>query len=254
MRRVVRFLSDPTILLIHGACASMLWWPRAFCARSPPAGGMWSATTAATPGRSTHYPPGRPSYSLRDLADDAVGLLDALAVPAAHVVGRSMGGGVAMVATLDHPERIATLTLVGTTTGADDLPRRRPRSCPADRRRSRRRHRAADARLRGPLAVLRRRGDPSPRRRRRGPHRLPRRGADQPFRHADRRPPRGRPRRHRGAHARRARRRRSRAPAAARGRWPTRYPARPCWCSPHRPRPPPQHIGLVVDALVTHTS
>ena len=114
--------SDPTILLIHGACASMLWWPRAFCAALAARGRHVVRYDSRDTGRSTHYPPGRPPYSLRDLADDAVGLLDALAVPAAHVVGRSMGGGVAMVAALDHPERVATLTLVGTTTGADDLP------------------------------------------------------------------------------------------------------------------------------------
>ena len=123
--------SDPTILLIHGACASMLWWPQAFCAALADRGRHVVRYDNRDTGRSTHYPPGRPPYSLRDLADDAVGLLDALAVPDAHVVGRSMGGGVAMVAALDHPERVATLTLVGTTTGADDLPPMSPaRSCP----------------------------------------------------------------------------------------------------------------------------
>jgi pimeloyl-ACP methyl ester carboxylesterase len=80
--------SDPTILLIHGACASVLWWPRAFC-----------VALAALAARWRHVV----RYDSRD-------------------TGRSMGSGVAMVAALDHPERVATLTLVGTTTGADDVP------------------------------------------------------------------------------------------------------------------------------------
>jgi pimeloyl-ACP methyl ester carboxylesterase len=114
--------SDPTILLIHGACASMLWWPRAFCTALAARGRHVVRYDSRDTGRSTHFPPGRPPYSLRDLADDAMGLMDALGVPAAHIVGRSMGGGVAMTAALDHPGRVETLTLVGTTTDADDLP------------------------------------------------------------------------------------------------------------------------------------
>jgi len=114
--------SDPTVLLIHGACASMLWWPRAFCTALAARGHHVVRYDSRDTGRSTHYPPGRPPYSLRGLADDAVGLLDALSVPEAHVVGRSLGGGVAMTAALDHPGRVTTLTLMGTTTGADDLP------------------------------------------------------------------------------------------------------------------------------------
>ena len=77
-------------------------------------------------GRSTHYPAGAPPYGLRDLADDAVGLLDALGIPVAHLVGRSMGGGTAIIAALDHPDRVATLTLVGTTNGDPDLPAMSP--------------------------------------------------------------------------------------------------------------------------------
>lgn len=48
---------------------------------------------------------------LRDFSDDVVGVLDALGVDAFHLVGWSMGGGVAMQVTLDHPERVRSLTL-----------------------------------------------------------------------------------------------------------------------------------------------
>jgi len=118
--------TDPTVLLIHGACASMLWWPEELCRLLADRGLHVVRFDSRDTGRSTHYPAGAPPYGLRDLADDAVGLLDALEIPVAHLVGRSMGGGTAIIAALDHPDRVATLTLVGTTNGDPDLPAMAP--------------------------------------------------------------------------------------------------------------------------------
>ncbi|MEL0139210.1 MAG: alpha/beta hydrolase [Acidimicrobiaceae bacterium] len=59
-------------------------------------------------------------YLLDDLAADLIGLLDLLAVDTAHLVGRSMGGMVAQVAALYHPERVRSLTLLGSTAGPGD--------------------------------------------------------------------------------------------------------------------------------------
>ena len=118
--------ADPTVLLIHGACASMLWWPEELCHLLADRGLHVVRFDSRDTGRSTHYPAGAPPYGLRDLADDAVGLLDALEIPVAHLVGRSMGGGTAIIAALDHPDRVATLTLVGTTNGDPDLPAMSP--------------------------------------------------------------------------------------------------------------------------------
>ncbi|MBX3194433.1 MAG: alpha/beta fold hydrolase [Microbacteriaceae bacterium] len=64
---------------------------------------------------------------LRDFSDDVVSVLDALGLDRVHLVGWSMGGGVVMQLALDHPERVATLTLeapvspygFGGTHGAD---------------------------------------------------------------------------------------------------------------------------------------
>jgi pimeloyl-ACP methyl ester carboxylesterase len=69
-------------------------------------------------------PPGRQRYSTRGFATDAVGLLDALDLPAAHVVGHSMGGRVAQWMALDHPERVRSLILAATGPGqfSDDRP------------------------------------------------------------------------------------------------------------------------------------
>src|SRR6185503_7311313 len=75
--------------------------------------------------RSVTYPPGEPGYGADDLVQDAVGVLDALDVASAHVVGISMGGGIAQMIALDHPDRVITLTLIATSPagpGADDLP------------------------------------------------------------------------------------------------------------------------------------
>jgi pimeloyl-ACP methyl ester carboxylesterase len=61
-------------------------------------------------------------YRLRDMANDAVGVLDALGIPAAHVCGASMGGMIAQQMAVHHPQRVKSLTLVMTTSGARHLP------------------------------------------------------------------------------------------------------------------------------------
>ncbi len=66
--------------------------------------------------------PVRAPYKLRDMADDAVGVLDALGIPAAHVCGASMGGMIAQQMAVRHPKRVKSLTLIMTTSGARHLP------------------------------------------------------------------------------------------------------------------------------------
>ncbi len=66
--------------------------------------------------------PVRAPYRLRDMADDAVGVLDALGIAAAHVCGASMGGMIAQQMAVHHPQRVKSLTLVMTTSGARHLP------------------------------------------------------------------------------------------------------------------------------------
>ena len=61
-------------------------------------------------------------YRLRDMANDAVGVLDALGIPCAHVCGASMGGMIAQRMAVHHPQRVKSLTLVMTTSGARHLP------------------------------------------------------------------------------------------------------------------------------------
>ena len=60
----------------------------------------------------------RSEYLLSDMANDAVGLLDALGIASAHVVGMSMGGMIAQMIAIEHPDRVRSLTSIMSTTGA----------------------------------------------------------------------------------------------------------------------------------------
>lgn len=57
------------------------------------------------------------AYTLEDLADDAIGLMDALEIPRAHIVGASMGGMIAQLVALRAPQRVESLSLIMTTSG-----------------------------------------------------------------------------------------------------------------------------------------
>ena len=111
----------PAILLVHGASASMLAWEDAFCERLAGGGRFVLRYDHRDTGRSVSYPAGAPPYALRDLLADAIGLLDVLGIERAHVVGRSMGGALAMLAALDHRDRVSTLTLMATSAGGAGL-------------------------------------------------------------------------------------------------------------------------------------
>lgn len=114
--------ADPAIVLIHGAATSMLGWEDEFCERLAAGTRFVIRYDHRDTGRSVSYAPGEPPYTLRDLAADAVAPLDVFNLDSAHFVGRSMGGGIAMIASIDFPDRVASLTLIGTSPGGPDLP------------------------------------------------------------------------------------------------------------------------------------
>jgi len=113
---------DPAILLIHGATTSMLGWEEAFCRRLAAGPRFVVRYDHRDTGRSVSYPPGAPPYAFHDLTEDALALLDLFGLERAHLVGCSMGGGIAMQAALEHPARVASLTLVATSPGGPGLP------------------------------------------------------------------------------------------------------------------------------------
>ena len=113
--------AEPTVLLIHGATASMMAWEDDFCRRLMSGGRFVIRYDHRDTGRSVSYPPGSPPYSMRDLMEDAIGLMDAFGVEKGHLVGRSMGGGIAALAALEYPDRVRSLTLMASSPGGSDL-------------------------------------------------------------------------------------------------------------------------------------
>jgi pimeloyl-ACP methyl ester carboxylesterase len=112
--------TDPAIQLIMGAGASMDWWQDDFCARLAAGPRYVIRYDHRDTGQSTSYPPGEPGYTGDDLVADAAALLAVLGVRRAHVVGQSMGGALAQLLALDHPECVASLTLVATSPAGPD--------------------------------------------------------------------------------------------------------------------------------------
>jgi pimeloyl-ACP methyl ester carboxylesterase len=106
---------DPPVILVMGMAGSMLWWDDGFCRMLAGTGRFVIRYDHRDTGRSVTYEPGRPAYSGADLAADIAGVLDAYGIPAAHVVGVSMGGALAQVLALDHPDRVLSLVLVSTS-------------------------------------------------------------------------------------------------------------------------------------------
>lgn len=107
----------PPVLLIAGAACSMLHWDEEFCERLAAGPRFVIRYDHRDTGRSVTGEPGAPLYTVRDLLDDAIGILDALDVARAHLVGLSMGGGLAQLAAFGQPQRVASLTLIATSPG-----------------------------------------------------------------------------------------------------------------------------------------
>lgn len=128
--------TDPCVLLIMGMDSSALFWDSRFCTYLAAAGFFVIRYDNRDVGLSTffdEYPrPAMlhlalpawasikeipPPYTLEDMADDAAGLLRALGIAKAHVVGCSMGGMIAQRLILRHPELVASLCLHSTSCG-----------------------------------------------------------------------------------------------------------------------------------------
>lgn len=114
--------SAPPLLLIGGLGTQLISWDEEFCELLAGQGFHVIRFDNRDAGLSTWIEDGS-AYSLEDMAEDAVGLLDVLQIPAAHVVGASMGGFIAQLIALDHPDRVLTLTsLISGPNGEDQVP------------------------------------------------------------------------------------------------------------------------------------
>jgi pimeloyl-ACP methyl ester carboxylesterase len=131
---------DPPLVLVMGLGAQMITWEDGFCELLAGRGffvvrydnrdvglSTWlddlpAPDLAALAGGDLTTAP----YRLSDLADDAVGLFDALGIARAHVVGASMGGMIVQQLAIDHPERLLSLTSIMSTTGDPAVGRAEP--------------------------------------------------------------------------------------------------------------------------------
>src|ERR1700754_432007 len=109
--------ANPALLLIAGGASSMDWWEDEFCRRLAAGGRFVIRYDHRDTGRSTTYPAGRPPYNGADLANDALGVLDAFGAHRAHIVGLSMGGALAQRIAVERPHRLLSLTLMSTAPG-----------------------------------------------------------------------------------------------------------------------------------------
>jgi pimeloyl-ACP methyl ester carboxylesterase len=141
--------SDPVVLLIMGLGGQLTLWPESFCKGLAARGFRVIRYDNRDIGKSTHFVeagvPDIPAlmsramtgqtvetpYALIDMANDAAGLLDALGVERAHIVGASMGGMIAQLVAAHHPTRTRSLTSIMSSTGRRDLPPGKPEAMAA---------------------------------------------------------------------------------------------------------------------------
>lgn len=122
--------TSPPVLLIMGLGVQMTLWDPAFCQAIADAGYYVIRFDNRDVGLSTWFDDDgvieltdllggtvTPPYSLVDMATDAAGLLDALGIDAAHIVGASMGGMIAQTFALEFPDKTLSLTSIMSTTG-----------------------------------------------------------------------------------------------------------------------------------------
>jgi pimeloyl-ACP methyl ester carboxylesterase len=141
--------TDPALLLIMGFSAQLTMWPVALCEGLAAQGFYVIRFDNRDVGKSTHLShlgaPNVPEtmmkamsgqavnapYQLEDMANDAVGLLDALGIERAHIVGASMGGFIAQIVAAKHPEHTKSVVSIMSTTGRRDLPAAKPEAMAA---------------------------------------------------------------------------------------------------------------------------
>lgn len=130
----------PPLVLVMGLGTQMLAWPDELCEDLARRGHHVVRFDNRDVGASTHFHGvraprvaqllarrARPPYTIRDMADDALGLIDQLDLAPVHLVGASLGGFIAQTAVLRAPERFRSLTLIMTSTGSRRVGQSDPR-------------------------------------------------------------------------------------------------------------------------------
>jgi pimeloyl-ACP methyl ester carboxylesterase len=135
----------PPVLLVMGLGTQMLSWPDGFCTTLSARGMHVIRFDNRDIGLSSHLTDAQvpdvraallgdassASYTLSDMATDTVGLLDALGLDSAHLVGASMGGMIAQTTAIEHPRRVRSLTSIMSSTGDPSVGQATPRAMAA---------------------------------------------------------------------------------------------------------------------------
>jgi pimeloyl-ACP methyl ester carboxylesterase len=141
--------SSHALLLVAGNSAQIYFWDAEFCDLLVKKGYFVIRFDNQDTGLSTKFEEagipdfgaaikalieGKPvesAYTLDDMADDAVGLLDALGIQKAHICGASMGGMISQIIAYRHPKHVLSLTSIMSTTGNPELPQGKPEALAA---------------------------------------------------------------------------------------------------------------------------
>jgi pimeloyl-ACP methyl ester carboxylesterase len=128
-----------SLLLIGGLADQLIHWDEDFCGDLSRRGHYVIRFDSRDAGLSTKFDhagvpdlgaiargESSPPYTLEDMADDTVGLLDAIGIRRAHLCGASMGGTIAQTVAIRHPSRVLSLISIYSTTGNKDLPGPKP--------------------------------------------------------------------------------------------------------------------------------
>src|SRR4051812_13673299 len=128
--------ADPPVLLIHGLGGQLIDWPGGFCAELVERGLYVIRFDNRDVGLSSHSEAPPPDldaalsgdtstvlYTLDEMARDTAGLIEALGLRSAHVVGLSLGGMIAQTLAIRHPTRVRSLTSIMSTTGNSEVGR-----------------------------------------------------------------------------------------------------------------------------------
>jgi pimeloyl-ACP methyl ester carboxylesterase len=103
---------NPALVLIMGATASMLGWPEALCRALADRRLHALRFDHRDTGQSTTVPPGEATYAVEDMASDVLAVMEGHGLERVHLAGMSLGGYIAQMVALQHPERVASLTLI----------------------------------------------------------------------------------------------------------------------------------------------
>ena len=128
----------PAVILINGTASPLTDYPASFCSQIADRGYFVIRFDNRDAGHSSHLDSlGQPDwkaiiplvktcdkaplpYTLQDMGMDVIGLMDALKIKKAHLVGASMGGAIAQLIAIDHPSRVLSLACISASSGNPD--------------------------------------------------------------------------------------------------------------------------------------